>query len=179
MASEITNGDLVQPPEGWRIAIKAFDDAEFQFGATIGKSWLYDAFGIPEPQPQTSLKQAQEAQLRFLACLNEFKDYLLNERSMALRTVYGVGYEIVLPEEQTEWAEDEFKREAAKVFSKAGERLLNVDHSRLTTNQTQKNADALARLAGLRALTLGKRPLPSDAIRNLIAKQGDQHNEEN
>lgn len=169
----MSNGDhneLVEAPEGWRVAIKAFDDAGFTYGDAVKKSWLFNAFGIEEPKPQTSLKQAQEANLQFLASFQSLKSYFLNERSMALKTCHGVGHEIVKPPEQTEWADTELEREMKKAFARAAERLVNIDHSQLTTQQSRQNAESLARTGTMRALMMGQHKLTDQTIKQLMNK---------
>ncbi len=172
----MSNGDheeIVEAPEGWRVAITAFDESDFTYGTIIPKSWFYEAFGIDEPKPQTSLKQAQADTLKHLASFENLKSYLLNERSMALRSVYGVGHEIVMPTEQTEWAETEMDREMKKAFARSSERLINIDHNQLTSQQTTENANALARLGAARALVLGRNRLPTTVLKQLAQEQQD------
>ena len=172
----MSNGDhdeLVEAPEGWRVAITAFDEAGFTYGDTVKRSWLYDAFGLDEPKPQTSLKQAQEVSLRFLSSFKALESYLLNERSMAFKTCYGVGYEIVTPTEQTEWADAEMEREMKKAFARGASRLVNIDHSRLTTNQSKENAEALARAGTMRALMLGRNKLSVQNLKQLMGNDNE------
>lgn len=174
----MSNGDyqeLVDAPEGWRVAIKQFDGDGFTYGSLIPKSWFFDAFGIEEPKPQTSLKQAQEANLGFLGSFKRFAGYLLNERSMALKTIWGEGYEIVTPAEQTEWAELEMNREMKKAFARAAERLINIDHAQLTAQQTEENANALARMGSARALVLGRNRLTSSILKQLTKGKTDEN----
>lgn len=171
----MSNGDTqeyVEAPMGWRVAIGAFDSAGFTHGSEISKSWLYEAFGIEEPKPQTSLKQAQELNLRFLASFKEFERYLLSERSMAFQTQWGKGYRIVFPTEQTEWAQTEFERAMKKTFSRAAERLVNIDHNQLTEDQSTENANALARVGSARALLTGNRRLSISNL-NRLSKNED------
>ena len=171
----MSNGDeheVVEAPEGWRTAIPEFDQSGFSYGDIVPKSWFYEAFGIEQPKPQTSLKQAQEAELKRLAAFKEFENYLLSERSMALKTVHGVGYEIVMPTQQTAWATEDRDRALKKTFSKAAQRLLNVDHDQLTPPQSRENAEALARNGALRALMFGRKKLKAETLLKLGKDDG-------
>lgn len=147
-----TNVHLLEVYPAWRQAVQDFVVDGFKGGDTVDFDWLYQHFHIQRPLPQTPLEQAQRAELQFLAAFDAFKECLLTDYQIALASVRGVGYKIVPPREQTEWAEKDGYSEIRKVYRKLGNRLSNVALDQLTVDERRKNADALARHAMLRAM---------------------------
>ncbi len=174
MSDQSTNGDIVTPEKPWRIALKKFDDEDKTYGDVLPKRWLYDAFGIQMPVEQTSKKVADAAELAYLGAFQAFKEELLAERSMALKTVHRVGYKIVMPDEQTEFANTNFERQMKKAFSEAQDVLFNVNHSMLTADQSRQNTDAMTHLAGLRALMSGPKRIQEEALKKLTGRTKDE-----
>lgn len=138
------------PP--WREAANKFLALNAQPGFVITHAWLYDAFNIVMPRETTTLKEATKAELAYLTQVERFKESLLQEHNIALKTVYGMGYEVLHPRDQTPWAQDEGDREIKKGLRKLAARLVHVDHARLNDREKRENADALARAAGMRAM---------------------------
>lgn len=143
--------------EDWRVAILAFDKKGFTYGSRLSHDWMFEAFGIERPKEQTTVNKAKKSQTRYMASVAQFKRYLLQERLMAMCSVYGFGFEIIKPEEQTKWAEQEFVQAIRREFNRAQERLVNVNHDHLTDTQVRDNAEALTRLAGKRQMIVSNR----------------------
>jgi hypothetical protein len=160
---------LVQQYPEWREAIKKFTQQAFASGDVLTFEWLYGAFGIARPLPTTQLADAQKAELRFLSQYKEFEDALLREHQIALANVRGVGYRLVPPSEQTGWAEQSGVGEIKKAVRKLGDRLTNVDLTRLSVAGRKENADALARLAMLSGMTKH-----AVEFKSAIAKAGNE-----
>lgn len=155
--------DILNPEDddrelGWGIAITAFDESGLSYGDKIPHSWFFTAFGLKEPEPQTSMKQAQAVELKKLGYFILFRRFLLQERLMGLRSIPNFGYQIITPAEQTQYAEQELQHGMRREIAKASDLLLNVNHEHLTDKQIEQNAEALNRLAGKRAFMAGNRP---------------------
>ena len=143
---------LVELHPAWRQAIKDFVSAEFKPGHVLDYDWLYAHFKIPQPSGSSSLNDAEQAQLRFLSAFKNFEETLLTDHQTALQNVRGIGYRIVPPKDQTEWAEKDGFSEIRKAYRKLGDRLSNVAIDQLSAEDRKKNADALARYAMLKAM---------------------------
>lgn len=160
--------EIVSKERPWRVALKRFDDEGLSYGDTLSKPWLYAAFGLEAPNPMTPYQDAQAVELSFLGAFSEFRQALLVERSMALKTVPHVGYTIVQPPDQTKFAQETFEREMRKAFSRADETLFNVNHAELTDAESRENTEALQHLAGLRAIMTGSRRITDAALKKLM-----------
>src|SRR5690606_29121171 len=102
-------------------------------------------------QPET-IEQYREYQFTLLQNMDEFRSSLLEEHSIALRTKPGVGYEVLPPAEQTKYAVDVGMRRVRRELRWMATHLVNVDHSKLTSDQRKENADAMARAAMLKSM---------------------------
>lgn len=140
----------------WERAIERFRAEGFVAGDIVRKSWLFEAFGINEPDPSMKWAWAKEAQFAFMQCMDNFRRELLERYSVDLTTLPGVGYEVTPPAEQTQRAVKHGLKAARKALRVAASRVEHIDHAALTDAQRRENADAAARLAKLRA-GLGKR----------------------
>lgn len=140
---------MMQQHPAWREAVHRFREQGFRAGDVLAFDWLFDAFGVIRPSPDTPLAEAQRSELEFLSGFKAFEDVLLGEYQIALANVRGVGYRVVPPAEQTAWAEGQGKLELKRALRKMHDRLANVDLGQLDAGQRRENADALARLAQL------------------------------
>jgi len=137
-------------------AFSAFESAGFTYGSMIRKEWFYQNFNLPITvrTPQ----EAEDVKMLYARHLGALRTKLLVERKMALRTKDGVGQEVVLPEEQTDWAVRDFVSDVCRLTEKVRDRLHHVNFTALTDEQKRENADAVAKLSffqnrGLKALT--------------------------
>lgn len=137
-------------------AFAEFEKAGFTYGNLIQKEWFYRKFNLP-----LEVRTPQEAEdVKMLYCrhLGALRTKLLCERQMALRTKDGVGQEVVKPEEQTEWAVQDFVSDIYRLTTKAADRLTHVNLAELSNEQRRENSDAVAKLSffrsrGLKALS--------------------------
>lgn len=143
--AEVSAGVRKEPP--WKHAVDSFLLEGFAPGSIVPHEWFYRTFGITPPKLCRSVSEAQSAQLAFLSNIEGLKRELLEEHQIALRSARGVGYEVVPPQEQTEWAEEECKEDLRKALRTSRLRLLNVQLDMLTDEQKKLNTDALARLS--------------------------------
>jgi hypothetical protein len=127
------------------------------YGSLISDDWLRAAFGIKEP---TTIAEAQRNDLVMLRQTECLRESLLETRNMMLRRVQGLGYTVVLPEQQTKLAMQDRTREVKNALRKLAREIAHVDHSKLTDAQRKENTDAQAKLGALRGLV--RKRLASD-----------------
>lgn len=96
-----------------------------------------------------SRRQAGHSSQRFQEALAEGHD-------LVLKSLPRVGYLVVPPDKQTEFAMDEVKREIGKAMGRAHMRLTHIRLGELTEEQRKENADAQGRLAALRQMVRRK-----------------------
>jgi hypothetical protein len=133
----------------WREAVKAFIAADYQPGDVVTHQWLYAHFGLEMPDDDMRHGKAKRLRLKRLSQFTNFEEALLKEHQIALRPRTGQGYEIVRATEQTAWAFADGIKTVRKSLTKMADRLLNVDHAQLSSDQRRANADALAKMAML------------------------------
>ena len=144
----------------WREGLRRVLAAEPAPGKTFTHEWLYEAFGIEMPAPETPLKTAERAKMQYLSAFDAMREHLLTEHQIALDNIRGVGYRVVAPEEQTAWAEQDGLVDMRMSMRKMMLRMSNVDLAKLDADHRRQNADALARasmLSGMVTDTIDKR----------------------
>ncbi|MGI9506055.1 MAG: hypothetical protein ACR2RE_23695, partial [Geminicoccaceae bacterium] len=144
------NHDIVEAPDGWRVALAAFDEEGFTFGSEITHAWLLEALGLKEPASGAGYEAFQKFSIQKMNAVCLFARELLQARNMALQNIRGRGYRVVLPPEQTSWAKEEWQDDMRRVCAKAGERLSNIDFSQLSAVQQKENADVRAHVGTVR-----------------------------
>ena len=125
-------------------AMAEFKVAGFTYGSIIPTEWFMARFGI---KPWTNVHEYNQAQTLYATYMGQFRNKLLIERKMALRTKSGQGQEVVQPTEQTSWAMIEAKSAITKELEKARDRLLYVNTSELNDAERKENTDAIAKLS--------------------------------
>ena len=123
-------------------------DAQFDYGDVIPLEWLQKEFEIEIPA-HADRKTFQDLQFKMLAALDGFKETLLLEYHKALQNQFGVGYRVVTPQEQTDYAMRNLRRGVRKEIQKAIGVLTHVNHDLLSEDEIRNNADALGRVAAL------------------------------
>lgn len=136
-------------------AAECFTKEGYTYGSLIPKDWFMRSFRLPEPQ---TIQEANDVSMLYARHLGALRTKLLVERKMALRTKDGVGQEVVQPEEQTEWAVQDFVTDVCRLTMRIKDRLQHVNFAALSDEQRRENADAIAKLSffqnrGLKALT--------------------------
>jgi len=139
------------PP--WRRAVaELIDSGKHSFGDLVPHDELTQALGM---QPLTGLVRPvvmEQWKLRRLQQVQALEDFLLLERRMCLSSIHGLGYKILEPARQTEFALTRGRRDLRKAMRELSRRLHHVEHSRLTDEQSRANVDALGRLAILKSV---------------------------
>lgn len=139
----------------WKNAVAKAAES-FQHGDLISFDWLHEHFGIQKPV--TGLfNDFQEYQFEFLSAIDGFKNELLESHKMALANVRGEGYRVVMPKDQTEFAEKKFIIDIHKSVKRAASILNNIKFDALDDNERKQNADAKSRIAAIYSMTPKKK----------------------
>lgn len=127
-------------------AVDMFDNDRFKDGDLLSRDWIAHALDIP---PIRSVQDAERVQWMTLARVEAFKEYLLVERKVALRTARGQGYVVIPPSEQAEFAAREAMGLVQKGLRKGAKIMENTRLDALTDSQKRRHTDAELRLSGL------------------------------
>jgi hypothetical protein len=150
----MTEENVTLYPE-WRQAVRDFFEDKFKEGDVISKTWLEAHFGMEPIDGLMSAEDFQKRQFEWLQNVESFRTELLEQHQICLSVVYGEGYRVVPPGEQTTLAQEKFEREAAKAYKRAALTLKNVRQDQLTDAQRKENMDAIAKLSMLRGMHKG------------------------
>jgi hypothetical protein len=131
-------------------ALRRFFAEGFQPGALLSHAWLQDALGVPEPTMANSVEAFRKWQFTFMTRLVSFQKALLLTHKTALANVFGRGYRIVLPNEQSSWAVNESTREMRRALSKGVSRTTHVNLDALSPAERQAQSADLNRIRSLR-----------------------------
>lgn len=158
MASDEETADaLLHPP--WKRALELFKEAKFTYGDFLPHDWFYTAFGLPVPLPVMTSAQADRLKLQWLTNFKPFRDALLEQRMMDLINVYGDGYEIAHPRDQSKRAYQDAMHETRKALRNAAQRIAHVNVSLLSAAERREQADLAAKTAQMALMLRGSRRL--------------------
>lgn len=133
----------------WRQAEADLIAQGVTFGGLITDEWLREAFGVKEPKTIADAQRNDLVMLRQTECLRES---LLENRNMMLRRVQGVGYTVVMPQQQTKLAVEDRTREVKSALRKMAREISHVEVAALDDAQRKENVDAQAKLGQLRSM---------------------------
>lgn len=131
---------------------QAVQDAvgQFRYGDLITHEWLHKHLEVEIPEEGTR-QEFEEAQWQLVEGVESFKQMMLEQHLMALQNVRGQGYRLVPPPEQTMVGMSQFRKDLASALGKCRDVLSYVNRDQLTDEQQRQNADAMGKLAGLKA----------------------------
>jgi hypothetical protein len=155
--SDDTDMPEIAPP--WKGAFLWIEETAPEPGTVLRHEQLYARMGITMPTANTAYHVGERAKLAYFAQLDLLRRELLDELQIDLRSVQGVGYEIVPPSEQTAQAWTDAVREVRRALAKGARRITNVKVDALTDEQRKENSDAIAKLSMLRGLVSQHRRL--------------------
>lgn len=138
-----TNSLPLDPP--WRQAVEDAA-AMFDYGDPIEREWLMDAFMI---EPATTVADVDKKSFEWLQSYIPFRDTMLEVHKKALRPLPGLGYEVVLPGEQTDYGKRQFQGKVKRAYERYRSTIVNVEITRLNQEQAQHNAEEQAKLAAV------------------------------
>lgn len=133
----------------WRQAEADLIAQGVTFGGLITDEWLREAFGVKEPKTIADSQRNDLVMLRQTECLRES---LLENRNMMLRRVQGVGYTVVMPQQQTKLAVEGRTKEVKSALRKMAREISHVEVAALDDAQRKENVDAQAKLGQLRSM---------------------------
>lgn len=146
------------PP--WKEAIKKFREEQFEPGKIIPTEWFWQVFGEVDPDTEASIspKEYGRRKLFFVAQLQLLQDELLEEDEIALVNVYGKGYQIIPPKDQTKFAIERAKRAIGREIRRASKTLEHIKLEQLSAAEKEENLQARSKIAALHGMN---RKLPS------------------
>ncbi|MCM2546221.1 hypothetical protein [Burkholderia glumae] len=136
----------------WKQAVKDFLDANFADGDVVPREWFEEHFEMGSATTAMKIDAFHARQFVWLENMESFRRELLEQHSIYLENVYGTGYRIVPPAEQTNATRERFEREIRKEFRRAAKGLKYVRRDLLTDEQRQENMDAMAKLSQVKTL---------------------------
>ena len=125
---------------------------KYTYGDIIPKAWLLDKFAIDFPKVGTK-KQFETASFEFLQNMEGFKSYLLEEHQMYLTPTKGLGYEIVYPKHQSDYAMGRLKSAMSSEIKKAVTILTNINENHLSQEDIRKRDEHQGKVAALAAFS--------------------------
>jgi hypothetical protein len=134
---------------GWKQAMKELEEMGVGPGQTIEKEWLERAFGI---RPARTIAEHERNHHLFRKLFWLLRTELLERKSLMLRAVAGVGYEVVEPQRQTQVALRDRGLEVARSLQKLHCELTYIQADALSEGQRKENADALSKVGALTAM---------------------------
>jgi hypothetical protein len=138
----------------WRQAVKDFLAAGFKEGYVVSHAWYESHFGMEPLDEDKPLLPADWniRQFTWLQNIESFRTELLEQHQVFLSNVFGQGYRLVPPREQTAIAQEKFERDAKRSYRKAATTLKHIRAAELTEAERKENLDAIARIAMLRGM---------------------------
>jgi hypothetical protein len=127
-------------------AIEEYDRTNHRDGDMLSHDWLAYALQLEKPR---HLDEVQEKQWQAMSRIEEFRDYLLVDRQVALQNVRGKGYRIVPPSEQARYAAEQAMLQVSKGLRKGHKILTHTRIAELSDEQRRQHTDTEVKLAGI------------------------------
>lgn len=145
MSKELTRDELM------KAALTAFvDQQNYTYGDTIRHEWFREQFNLPEPPKDGDMVlygDVKDAQLNYTELLIEFRQRLLTEHLMVLRSKIGEGYVVLHPNEQTFQAMRQFAKKVTNALRRAARELENIRVQELDPDIKAQNERARERIS--------------------------------
>ena len=136
----------------WSRAINTFLSEKRNPGSVVTHEWLLEQFELSLPDT-LSKKDWVRWELKYLSYVMPFRDHLLKDHFIDLQPDGHSGFMVIPPPEQTKDAMIELGQKYKQIHKRCTNRLRYVNKDGLSQQEVQENADALARIANLKALT--------------------------
>lgn len=117
--------------DGWFNLLEEIS-VKFGSGNLILHEWLKDKFGFKKPElskyesVDDFLKAVELQQFAYMSLVDKLRWDLLKEYKMYIRNIRGEGYEILRPEDQTQYGYNSFVDDVKKAIRLAGLIMNNV-----------------------------------------------------
>jgi hypothetical protein len=144
--------EMTKAYPGWKNALeKILIRVKLEgYGVIFSHEELLALMDIQIPQVAT-LQELQKYQLETLSSVENLKDTLIEEYSLYLMNIRGVGYQILHPNDQVDKAPKKHLKKMRKELTRAMTSLTNVHAELLDYDRSQARVRGLARLAFIRA----------------------------
>jgi len=116
-------------------------------GDQVTKHWLVTKFRIKKA---VTAEDEKRNQVDYMTDVGKFKKNLLSQHSIALRTVYGHGYEVVSPQDQAEFAIETGIKGMRSGLKKMDRLLVHTNLAALSSNERRKHVEAMTRAGTFR-----------------------------
>lgn len=136
---------------GWRRALRAFVDLGYKPGDIVPGAWLDRELGLERPT-SGSFSDFEKFGLLELRLVSEFRERLLDGYQVAL-VREGRDWRVLTASEQLAIAQEEGRRRMRSAARWQANMLLNTDTAQLTDRERAEHAEALAKMARLKAMT--------------------------
>lgn len=141
--------------DGWCSLLSEIS-AKFGDGNLIKHEWLKEKFGLKKlslkdfETVDDFLKAIEIQQFSYMSLVDKLRWELLKEYKMYIRNIRGDGYEILRPEDQTQYGYDSFVDDIKKAIRVAGLIMNNVQSVDLA--QQAKDNDLRARFGVMKQM---------------------------
>jgi len=119
------------------------------YGKTLTKQKIKEMYEIGESEDPV---EHEMFQLEYLSASEGLKNAFLKNHNMWLRSVRGIGYQIVEPKNQVSQAINDGYSAIGKEASKMVKRMEYVDTSSFTNSENKERTDQLAKAKSLKSM---------------------------
>lgn len=133
----------------WKNALEVFISQGYQPGTVINKSWFMNQFYIADP---VTAEDQKNASLEFMTSIEALKAELLETHKIELVCVFGTGYKIVHPREQTRLALITRSRNISREARRMVNSIIHVDTEKLSDAERCEHTDGLAKATSIAAM---------------------------
>jgi hypothetical protein len=113
--------------------------------------------GILEIPEATTIEDDRENRIMLLERFTALRDYLLTERKIALKSIPGVGYQVIPPNEQAEYAAELSSKLIKKAIQKGESLMINTRTEELINSDKKRHIDAQIKMQGLNSILTKER----------------------
>jgi len=124
----------------------------------IPHSYFYKMFGIELPNMrdyennEDYAKAFQEMQFKYLNCIENLRDTLIQNHKVHLKNDIGAGYHLMEPNDQIQYGIEHTKAEVKKSIRQGTKLVTNVDNHRVKSDVRRKASDQIARWSMIRGI---------------------------
>lgn len=119
------------------------------FGDVLTFQEICGAATMPFWRQSNDIREYERLNMKFVAMIALAKGILLTHSKLALRSVRGVGFDIVPAHEQADWARSEANHTIRKALAQAELRIRNTRVDALNAEQRAHHANVAARADAL------------------------------
>lgn len=138
----------------WKVedAAKKYLTLKIADGGLLTHDALSVLIGVPREQGEMSHSEGQRLQLERLKRTQLLFDHLLTSHQIALKSVHGVGYSQVPPNEQALLACRHLVKQIGKEFTRCLVMIKNTRTGALTSDESRRHSEAENKARGLQQM---------------------------